>query len=385
MSTKKKIVVLIDWYLPGTKAGGPVRSIYSLIRLLKDKYEFYILTSNRDLGSQREYENIQSDVLFESEGVYYRYFSKRQLNEKEILATIKQIEPALVYLNSFWSYSFSVSVVRAKHRKALKIPLLLAPRGMLSSGALGLKYFKKRAFLFAVKFFGWYNSIPFHATNEQEKNEILNEFPDVAIKIASNVNAIKATSTLKTKNKNELRLFYLSRISKVKNLLFALEALKAISPEVQITYDIFGNVEDASYWEQCKYFISQLPEHIQVNYKGEIPFEQVQSTLLSYHALLLPTLNENFGHSIVESLSSGCIAIISDQTPWNDLEGHHSGYALPLSDRSAFTKALEELALLDQVEFQQRSENAITYISTKINLEQSRQQYISLFNESIKN
>ena len=61
----------MHWYLPGTKAGGPVRSVFSMINLLKSYFDFYIITSNKDLGSYREYEGINPNTLFEKEGVNY--------------------------------------------------------------------------------------------------------------------------------------------------------------------------------------------------------------------------------------------------------------------------------------------------------------------------
>jgi hypothetical protein len=33
--TKKKILVFVDWYLPGYKAGGQIRSVASMVGHLK--------------------------------------------------------------------------------------------------------------------------------------------------------------------------------------------------------------------------------------------------------------------------------------------------------------------------------------------------------------
>ena len=43
MSSRKKILVAIDWYLPGYKAGGPIRSCASIINCLKDDFDFAVL------------------------------------------------------------------------------------------------------------------------------------------------------------------------------------------------------------------------------------------------------------------------------------------------------------------------------------------------------
>ncbi len=101
--------------------------------------------------------------------------------------------------------------------------------------------------------------------------------------------------------------------------------------------------------------------------------------------MFLPTLNENFGHSIVESLLSGCPAIISDQTPWSDLEKNNAGYSIPLNSKEKFLQAIVAMAKLNQEEFSQKSNAANSYISNKIEVEKSINLYKNLFNEFIKN
>lgn len=385
MSAKQKIVILTDWYLPGTKAGGPVRSIYSLTELLKNEYDFYIITTDTDLGSVTAYTSIKSNTLFESEGVNFYYFSNDKLTTAALIEKITQINPSLVYLNSVWSKHFSINILRAKQAGSLPFRVLLAPRGMLSKGALGLKSLKKFAFLFVAKLMRWYEGITFHATNKEEEADILRQFRRAKVVVAPNVNSGSVYPMAKPKESKHLKLFYLSRVAKVKNLHFALEVLKELPAEYHVEYDIYGNLEDMDYWQSCKNIIASLPPNVKVNYRRELAFNEVQSIIVSYHALFLPTLNENFGHSIVESLLCGCPAVISDQTPWNDLDQNNAGYALPLSDKRKFVSALISLTDLDAAGYAVKSAAAIHYISSKLDLEKSKQQYKALFNESIKN
>lgn len=381
---KPKITILIDWYLPGTKAGGPVRSIYSVISLIKAHFDIYLLTSACDLGSENEYPDIKTDTLVQKDGVNYIYFSRKNLTVENIVKQINSISPSLIYLNSFWSYHFSVAIIKAKRNSQLNAPVLLAPRGMLGKGAMSLKSFKKNIYLLMAKQFNWYNHVIFHATNEQEKADIGRRFKNNKILIASNINS--GTIHFKAKNKEvkQIKLFFLSRISKVKNLHFAFEILKSIPSEINVEYDIFGNREDDEYWKECELIIQSIPSNVKITYKGELAFDQVQETIENYQALFLPTLNENYGHSIVESLLCGCPVIISDQTPWNDLEISGAGYAIDLQDKQKFSNAIIEMANMDNDAFNIKSKQAINYISNKLNLENSIEQYKNLFNESIK-
>ena len=383
--SKKKIAVLIDWYLPGTKAGGPVRSVYSLLQLLKNDFEFYLITTNQDLGSTNCYEAITPDTFVTKEEVHYYYFSKNKLDQKTILQVLNTIEPDLVYTNSFWSFPFSISIVHLKKKNLIKAPVLLAPRGMLGKGALGLKSFKKQLFLFFAKTLGWYDHIIFHATQHQEEADILSKFRSARICVAPNINEAAVIENRSQKTAGHLKLFFLSRVAQVKNLHMALELLRTIPSEYTISYAIFGNIESQDYWQECQNLIKQLPQNVSVVYKGELPFHAVQETIREYQFLFLPTLNENFGHSIVESLLCGCPAIISDQTPWNDLEKNGAGFAIALHDKQRFTEALIRSARLNQEEFQKTSLSASDYIRKKIDVPAIHQHYKTLFNDCIKN
>ena len=52
MHQKSKILVFVDFFLPGYKAGGPITTIENLTNALKDKFDFSIITRNYDLGEE---------------------------------------------------------------------------------------------------------------------------------------------------------------------------------------------------------------------------------------------------------------------------------------------------------------------------------------------
>ena len=60
-SYKKRVLVFIDWYLPGYKAGGPVRSMANMTAHLSDEIDFYIVTRNTEYGDKTPYKDIEPD------------------------------------------------------------------------------------------------------------------------------------------------------------------------------------------------------------------------------------------------------------------------------------------------------------------------------------
>ena len=80
---------------------------------------------------------------------------------------------------------------------------------------------------------------------------------------------------------------------------------------------------------------------------------------MPWDLFLFPTVGENYGHVIQEALSAGCVALISDQTPWQDLEQSGVGAAIPLDQPQRFVDWLRRYAAMDAEPFQDRSDRAL--------------------------
>jgi glycosyltransferase involved in cell wall biosynthesis len=154
----------------------------------------------------------------------------------------------------------------------------------------------------------------------------------------------------------QIRLVFLSRISRMKNLDFALELLTGINANIE--FDIFGPIEDQKLWKECQKIIKNLSAKIRVTYRGSLQPDKVIETLSTYHLMVFPTRGENFGHIILESLLAGCPVLISDQTPWRNLSIKGAGWDFPLSDPDKFRDVLRQCIKMDDAGFQSISLNA---------------------------
>jgi glycosyltransferase involved in cell wall biosynthesis len=180
------------------------------------------------------------------------------------------------------------------------------------------------------------------------------------------------------KQKGYVRLCFIARIVDIKNLNFAIEVLKEVK-QGQITFDVFGPKEDEDYWLKCESNAKSLPSHISFNYKSILKPEEICITLNQYHALFLPTQTENFGHVIVESLKNGRLVVISDQTPWRNLQSEYAGFDISLDDKTKFIEAINILVNLSQSEFDAMSKTCISYINHQLNIDKIKTQYLELF------
>lgn len=386
LNTKTNILVFIDWFWPGYLAGGPVQSILSLANYLGKEINFKIVTTNRDLNSDKSYDGILANTWIKtSMGCEIFYAEPQSLNRQTIKKLIEDTTFDKVYINSFFSKNFSIIPLQILNKYYKDKPVILAPRGMLGDGALAIKKYKKKLFILYSKLTGLHSKVTWHATSDQEEGEIRKAFqPKNKIIKISNLPKKLLCNHAKIKQKGKLNLFFVSRISEKKNLLFALDVLSDIK-DIDINFNIYGPLEDREYWGKCEQIIKAMPQNIQVIYKGSISPDEIESVLSQEHALFLPTLNENFGHAIVESLFCGCTVIISDQTPWNDLEENDAGFAISLANKQKFIDSIVNCVNLNQEAFSAKSQKAINYISKKIDLDLITNQYKTLFNESIKN
>ena len=77
--------------------------------------------------------------------------------------------------------------------------------------------------------------------------------------------------------------------------------------------------------------------------------------------MLMPSRTENFSYTVLESLQAGIPVLISDQTPWRDLQSQRVGWDLPLEDLSAWAAALEQLSHQALAERLEQSQRALGY------------------------
>lgn len=379
MTAKPNIIILCDWFLPGYLAGGPIQSIATLSAQLGDDVIFRIVTTDRDFQSDKAYPEVPANTWTSYQGREVFYVSPENMNPEFILTLLSQTPHDGLYLNSLFSRLFTVYPLKWKQQGKLQSRIVLAPRGMLGDGALAIKPLKKKIFLLVAKSMGLFKDITWQATSEQESSEIRKRIgKEARIREVSNLPKSAGQGQTIAKKAGELKLCFISRISEKKNLNFAIDILKEVKA-AQIQFDVFGPIEDEMYWSACSENAKGLPSHITLNYKGSLKPEGIGDALGNYHALFLPTRNENYGHIIVEALQHGRPVILSDQTPWRALEKANVGFDIPLRDKQGFTQAINLLAGTDQAGFDAMCEACTAYISKALNAEAIKNQYKTLF------
>ncbi len=374
-----RLLVFSDWYTPGFKAGGPIRSCVNFAYYMKDNFELFVFTGDRDLGDNEAYRGIQLNTWICREGVSIYYASPEKLSWENILQTIKEISPDYIYLNSMFSRFFSIYPLLMRWLGRIKYPVVISPRGMLKESALQFKPGKKKIFLRLFKSLGISKQLQFHATDATEVNDIKQNFGNnTRVTYISNFPGIQKPFVPPTgKIPGNIKIIFIGRIHPIKNLHFLLECLQNIEQNIELT--IVAAIENEDYWERCKKIIEQLPSSVTVKILSNVEHGMLEEIIRQRQLFVLPTQGENFGHAIFESLAAGRPVLISDQTPWINLAKQKAGWDLPLDDQMQFKKIIEEVSAMSNDELTVWCKGAWQYAHDYIQNSNIKEEYLKLF------
>lgn len=384
-----KILAFCDYYLPGYKAGGPIKSISNLVDQLGEEIQFQIVTRDRDWSDDIAYPHVEVNAWQRVGDAEVLYLTPEHLSLLGLRKVIASQAYDVLYLNSFFS-SFSAKIVMLRRFRMIPPkPLVLAPRGEFARSALSIKAHKKRPYLLLARLMGLYQGVMWHLSSEQEQADVLSSFawgnrPErdrprmvIARNLFSRRAGISDALSFARKPSGILRVVFLSRISRMKNLDGALRMLRDVRGNIELDiYGPFSTQADRSFWSECQQLIRGLPDNIKVEYGGSVESDRVVSTLGRYDLFFLPTHGENFGHIILEALTAGCPVLISNRTPWRNLEMHGAGWNLPLEQPENFTAVLQRCVDMDAASFGELRHTAYRYarkyLEDKSAVEQNR-------------
>ncbi len=385
---KRKILIVTGRYLPGYKDGGPVRTIKNITDRLGDEYDFSILTTDRDHGDTEAYPGICRDA-WNPVGKARVYYVQPGGFSAEIIKACAQDQQMIYMCGCFNDYARAV--LHLLRKGELSCPVVIASMGLFSPGAFHIKYVKKKCYMMVLKALGYFRQVIWSATSIEECEDIRREVGKKATcMIAEDLPRLpQDVSRGPSEEKGSLRVIFLSRISRKKNLAYAIKVLQNCK-EGNITFDIYGNREDPKYWAECLKELQELPANVQWTYRGEAQAEEVPKIFAQYDVFLFPTMAENYGHVILEALSGGCVPIISDRTPWTveKMGGQGIVCELPLGDEgealTQFTDAIGRILQMDRKTKELHADHCISF-AKNYSVTEAENSYRAIFNRGGNN
>lgn len=328
-----KIIHITASYKPAYVYGGPIQSVAKLCEALtvfsdrriaagEDKtaiHDLKVLTTTAN-GTEELQVNTDTPILIDNVAVIYfkrwtkdhSHFSPQLLLKlrKEILQS--QNSKLIIHIHSWWNL---VSVLSCLVAKWYKIPVVLSPRGMLTTYTFGNRnsFFKRCIHKVMGNQLLKYCHI--HATSNQEKRDVSAIVTPKSIRIVSNLVKLPSKElTIENEisdNKNQKNFFkiiFLSRIEEKKGLELLFEALSLINFPWQLT--IGGNGND-DYTQSLKEKAENLKLSDRIIWLGLVSNENKFNLMAEHDLTALTSYNENFANVIVESLGVGTPVLIS--------------------------------------------------------------------------
>ncbi|MGV1045283.1 glycosyltransferase [Limnohabitans sp.] len=342
-----KVLCIADYYLPGFLGGGPITTLANIRKMLSDRVVMDVFTRDRDLNNDLPYPKIKINEWNNTVNGKIFYSSPKYFGPRGLLRVLGVDCYDIVYMNSFFSLRGSIMPHFVLPALVKGPRVLIAPRGEFSEGALKIKKFKKLFYIFLARHLNLYGGVFWHASTVHERDDILRFFPGAKDRIFIAADPVVVDEgriellSAPLKKTDQLRMVFLSRVSPMKNLDGLLKILTTVS--LPVRFDIFGPVEDVSYWARCTKLITELPRNIVVTFHGAVKPDAVSRIFAEYDLFAFPTHGENFGHVIFESLRVGTPVLVSDQTPWQqDDEGGLT--VIPLHDEQSWRNAIEMAA-----------------------------------------
>ena len=278
----------------------------------------------------------------------------------------------LYHVNALW-----MGINHDTCRIARKIgkPYIISPHGMLYPTALKVHAWKKWILRHL-----WYNHDIHHATclhatclQEMEHCRSFGYKGPIAVI----PNAVVFPEYIKAYNrdadsfsfKNGKRIIgFLGRlhpIKKVENIIYALDLLRAREKDAinKVSLHIMGKFDDA-YEQWLSDEVHRLHLDGNVVFVGLVSGKDKYQRLSRLSALLVPSLQENFGMIVPEALICGTPVYASTGTPWSELNECHAGWWRDNSPES-IACIIEELLSMPNSELLQMGQNGRNLMQDK--------------------
>ena len=212
----------------------------------------------------------------------------------------------VIHIHAWWNL---VAVLGCLVATLKKVPVVVSPRGTLSSYSFGNKNNGIKALIHQLATRPLLKKCFIHATSDNEYRSLKKIVQ--AKKFFNLPNFIRLEenkSYSKPKPEKFLKIIFFSRIEEKKGLDILLNALKEVTLAYRLT--VAGDGQ-AAYVEALKELAKKnnIDAFVDwVGFQGDRKFE-----LLHQHDLfVLPSYDENFGNVIIESLSVGTAVLIGD-------------------------------------------------------------------------
>ncbi|MEO8886324.1 MAG: glycosyltransferase [Mucilaginibacter sp.] len=376
-----KIIQINASYKPALIYGGPTMSVAMLCEQLVIAGTDVIVFTTTANG----YDDLPQKTNANVDGVKVTYFKRLTKDHTHFSPALliklwQQVKKNdLVHIHAWWN---TVSVLSCLIAVLRGVPVVVSPRGTLSPYSFSNKNRGIKSIIH--KFLGkpLLNKCHIHVTSEREALAIAQLVNPASITTIANFVKLPVNFTAhNTLPVDTLRLLFFSRIEEKKGLDILFKALTKVTVPYHLTIAGTGEETYITYLKQLA-ADNDITQFITwAGFYNEDKFE-----LLNNHDLfILPSHDENFANTVIESLSVGTAVLISQNVGlYNYVEQNKMGWVCQVFPDSV-TTFINNIAIHCREELIRIRKNAPAIIYNDFKADKLVEKYIAMYNQIINN
>lgn len=250
----------------------------------------------------------------------------------------------LIHNNSLWMMP---NIYAGDAASAGKTPLITSPHGTLSEWAWNRARWRKALIWWMGQGKAVEKTYCFHATAENEFNDIRSRGFRQPVAIISNGIDIPDIVNNQSKVNKIKRLLYAGRLHPVKGLVNLIRVWKKIANEFPEWELRLVGPDNNGHQADLEQLVREL-DCPRVVFEGALFGQELTNAYQAASLYVLPTFSENFGITVAEALSNGVPALVTKGAPWSGLDRERCGWWIEVGEGPLERSLHEAMRMTDQ-------------------------------------
>ena len=349
-----RICLVSSSFYPATFYGGPISATWDLSKKLSEKdIEIYVSTTNANGISRLDVE--KNRFIRQGKNFFVKYYYEEVINRFSfafifgIWSDIKHAD--MVYIQYLFHYTVLFSLLFGiLQRKRV----VLCPRGSFSSFTLSNRMPLIKAFWINLFVKPFYRLIQWQASSKLEECDIKRILPDARVDIINDGVDFASFQDFQIYDKitllekyTEIKFEYISnvffsmgRLHTIKAFDVLIHAFSLFVKEYKDAKLIIAGGDDGEEANLRQQIINLNLEY-SVFLIGAIGFDDKKILFNNCDYFSLASNFESFGIVVAEALCCGKPIVLSNKTPWKDLQQNHCGILVNNNNISFYKAFLE--------------------------------------------
>lgn len=296
------------------ETGGPVTAVLGLAEAQAAMgHQVCIAASDYGLGSLPHVDKVEFSLFT------CRYDTWRWAPElrRHLEAVVREVD--IVMVESLWQYP---TFIAGRTCRAVNMPYVVSPNGMLDAWSLSQKAWKKRPYMALIERDTLLGASAIHLTSEGElTHSHLNKWQVPKIVIPLGLHKSKYTELPDGHDffnrypelSGKRIVLFLGRLHYKKQPDVVISAFYQACSEMPDAHLVLAGAGEQSYLKRLQDLVKSLGIEDRTLFTGILRDNAVKEAYRAASVFVLPSWQENFGLALVEAMAAECPVVVSDQ------------------------------------------------------------------------